>query len=136
MPKLTCSQITTSLAYFAPVRIAMHKLVILLPNTVDPQKLEQHWHDFLRLAEQMPGLQRESSGIVQVTITGQVYERMHELYFADYTALQVALYSQVGQAAGKMLHHISDGRVSLFIAEHQEDDPAKFRASIIPQQSS
>lgn len=99
----------------------MHKLVILLPNTIDSQKWEQHWHDFLRLAEQMPGLQRESSSIVQVIISGQAYERMHELYFEDYTALELALYSAMGQAAGKMLHHLSDGRATLFIAEHQED---------------
>ncbi|GAB4397825.1 MAG: hypothetical protein OHK0052_20480 [Anaerolineales bacterium] len=111
----------------------MHKLVILLPTTIDSQKFERHWHDFLRLAEKMPGLQRETSSLVQVVISGQAYERMHELYFADYTALELALYSQMGQAAGKMLHYLSDGRVTLFTAEHQEDTLPNIQAHASPE---
>ena len=47
---------------------------------------------------------------------------MHELYFDDRPAVEKALKSVVGQKAGQTLHWITGGHVSLFLADHHEDD--------------
>jgi hypothetical protein len=100
----------------------MHKLVILIQELEDPSPLEDGWPQFLHWAEQMPGLQREVTSRVSQTLFGDVtYRLVHELIFTDAQSAYNALSSPEGQAAGRTLQSITNGRVTLFFADHMED---------------
>jgi hypothetical protein len=47
---------------------------------------------------------------------------MHELYFENLQAAQQAMASEQGRAAGKLLQVMTGGRMTLFFADHKEDD--------------
>jgi uncharacterized protein (TIGR02118 family) len=106
----------------------MVKLVILIEKAGDPRKLDEHWPEFLRLAEQMPGLQRETTSRTLGSIYGMYDVALtHELYFESQEALQSAMTSPTGEAAGRMLQWLTDGRMTLFYASHHEDELANIR---------
>lgn len=100
-----------------------YKFVIMIEPLEDWDAFEARWPEFLRLVEAMPGLRREATSRVEQVLFGKpVYERMHELFFDDRAATEAALASSSGQAAGRLLQHITGGRMLLLFAEHHEDD--------------
>jgi hypothetical protein len=101
----------------------MQKLVILLEGLESQPEFDEAWPQFLHLAEQMPGLLRESTSRVSRVLYGSLNCTMiHELYFENLEALQQALASQPGQQAGQLLQRISKGRLSLLVGDHNQDD--------------
>lgn len=107
----------------------MHKLIILFDQPVDWHSFEKGWHKFLTLAEQMPGLQKEAVSEIERLVFGpeeKHYHKIQELYFDSHEALDTALKSRQGQAAGQWLHQFTKGRVVLFTAEHKEAKPEEF----------
>ena len=106
----------------------MHKLVILFESIDDWTALEEHWPQFLHLAEEMPGLRREATSRVTRFLYGQpVYGRMHELFFDSLEEAEEAMASTQGRETGKLLQEMSGGRMNLFLAEHKEDDLENIR---------
>jgi uncharacterized protein (TIGR02118 family) len=106
----------------------MHKLVILIGPLEDWSGFDQDWPGFLHQAEMMPGLMRESTGHVERMLYGESqYARMHELYFASLEDLHTAMSSPQGREAGSLLQRITQGKMTLFIADHKEDDLENIR---------
>ena len=100
----------------------MHKLIILIKLTSTPD-FQNSWPRFLHAAENMPGLQRESTSRISQVLYGDVqYILVHELYFDTLPALQAGLASPAGKEAGRILQEMTGGRVNLFIADHSQDD--------------
>ena len=92
----------------------MHKLIILIHEDCETGRLVEHWPRFLRLAEQMPGLLRETTSWVDGVIYGKYgVQKIHELYFASRQALEEAMRSPVGEQAGQTLAWITEGRSSV-----------------------
>ncbi|MFO7624419.1 MAG: EthD family reductase [Anaerolineales bacterium] len=103
----------------------MHKLVILIETPDDPLAFEGDWPKFLRLAEKMPGLIKETSSHVEDVLYGNYpISFIHELLFADAQATYQAMASPQGREAGKQLQDMTNGRIVLFTADHREDDLA------------
>jgi hypothetical protein len=103
----------------------MHKLVILVETPDDQLAFEGDWPKFLRLAEKMPGLIKETSCHVDNILYGNLnVSFIHELIFANSHTTYQAMSSAQGREAGKQLQHITNGRVILFTADHREDDLA------------
>lgn len=101
----------------------MHKLIIIITELPDPLSFEQGWPDFLTLAERMPGLRRETTSWPGKVLYGSLLVHMiHELYFDSQAALQAAMESPPGRAAGQLLQHLTDGRMILLFAHHLEDE--------------
>lgn len=101
----------------------MHKLVILFDTPEDWQTFDETWPQFLHLVEDMPGLKREAFCRVESFLFGSCrVAQMHELFFDSFEEAQQAMASPQGQAAGQLLQAITAGRMSLFIADHKEDD--------------
>jgi uncharacterized protein (TIGR02118 family) len=100
----------------------MHKLVILIEPLEDWAAFEEAWPKFLHLVEAMPGLKREASSRVSLPLFGKPYARVHELFFDSLSAVQAAMASENGRAAGRLIQQITSGKLALFIADHQEDD--------------
>lgn len=106
----------------------MHKLVILIEPQEDWNKFEQDWPKFLKLAENMPGLMRETSTPIQRVLHGKFAVSMiHELYFNNMDDLRIAMDSPQGQEAGKILQIITGGQVTLLFGDHLEDELANIR---------
>jgi uncharacterized protein (TIGR02118 family) len=106
----------------------MHKLVILVEQLDDWSAFEEAWPGFLSHAERMPGLLRESTSRVDYILAGsRKFALMHELYFDSQKAAQQAMGSEHGKEAGRALQTMTRGRVSLFLADHKEDDLENIR---------
>jgi uncharacterized protein (TIGR02118 family) len=100
----------------------VQKLVILIHNTVPEETFQQRWHEFLKLAEQMAGLERETTSHVEAVLFGSFpYQIIHELYFESKETMKAALASPAGRSAGALLQQITGGQVALFYAGHAED---------------
>jgi uncharacterized protein (TIGR02118 family) len=113
----------------------MHKLVILIDPPEDWMRFEIAWPDFLRLAESMPGLQREATSRVERMLYGScIYGQVHELYFDSQAEAEAALASPQGQAAGRVLQQITGGNMTLFLADHKEDDMENIRKYTHPNE--
>jgi hypothetical protein len=105
----------------------MHKLMILIESTADPS-FDRNWPQFLHHAERIPGLRREATGRVSQVLFGEMAcDMIHELYFDSYTAMQQGLVSPEGQEAGRLLQHMTRGRMSLLLVDHNEDDIENIR---------
>jgi uncharacterized protein (TIGR02118 family) len=116
------TDIFVSIVYESAIIGIMHKLVILIQSLEDENAFDERWPEFLRQAEAMPGLLREASCRVDAMLFGQpAYTRMHELYFDNLEAAGRGLASPQGQAAGRLLQALTGGRMTLFFAEHKED---------------
>ena len=99
----------------------MHKLIILFGRPGDSIAFLTGWQAFLQMAEQMPGLRRETVSLIEDVIYGEAKPfKIHEFYFDDRAALDAALASDAGQQAGEWLHHFTDGNFTLLTAPHQE----------------
>ncbi len=115
----------------------MHKLVILIHPSANWQEKEDEWPEFLHLAESMPGLRREATSRVERFLYGEpAVVHMHELFFETLEQAENAMASIQGRQAGALLQRMSGGRMTLFIADHKEDDIAnllKYRKTDAPQ---
>jgi uncharacterized protein (TIGR02118 family) len=105
----------------------MHKLVILIEVSQEWITSEDHWPEFLHLIEEMPGLRREAISRVEQGIFGISYVQMHELFFDTLKEAQGAMASPKGRQAGRLLQQMTGGRMTLFFAEHKEDDIENIR---------
>lgn len=106
----------------------MHKLVILIEQPDDWSDFDQAWPEFLSHAERMPGLLREATSRVEtILFGGRQFAMMHELFFDSPQAAQQAMASPEGKEAGRALQNMTRGRVSLFLADHKEDDLENIR---------
>ena len=106
----------------------MHKLVILIEPLDDVSAFESSWPDFLHHSERMPGLRREATSRVDVVIFGQIpVVIMHELFFDNLASAQQAMSSLHGRQAGKVLQQITQGKMTLFFADHKEDELENIR---------
>ena len=85
--------------------------------------METRWsQDFVGLAEKMPGLRRVSVSRILGGPGGEVdLHLVHEFYFDNLTAVQEAMASPEGQAAGKALMEFASESVTLLFAEHLEE---------------
>lgn len=100
----------------------MQKLIILINVPVDDPRFEDGWPEFLKNAESMPGLLRESTSRVSHIIYGDTNCTMvHELFFASMANLQAAMQSDSGRKAGEILQRITGSRFTLMFADHHED---------------
>lgn len=106
----------------------MYKLMIIVPpNIIDPN-FDAGWPGFLHQAESMPGLLREATVRVAGSLFGtQEIDMVHELYFETLTDLQNAMSSPAGLAAGQIIQQLTNGKITLLIAEHREDDIENLR---------
>jgi uncharacterized protein (TIGR02118 family) len=101
----------------------MYKLVILVEALEIWDSFEERWPEFLHLVETLPGLRREATSRVDVFLYGaSPYLNMHELFFDSRAEAEAALSSPNGQAAGALLQQMSSGKMTLFFADHREDD--------------
>jgi uncharacterized protein (TIGR02118 family) len=102
----------------------VYKLVILFPHPPDLAAFETHWsQQFVALAEKMPGLQRVTVSHTHGGPAGPVaIYLIHELHFADQSAMTAAMDSPAGRAAGQYLVQLAPAATLLF-AEHMEDFP-------------
>ncbi|HWQ83690.1 MAG TPA: EthD family reductase [Anaerolineales bacterium] len=106
----------------------MHKLVILFEQPEDSQAFDDVWPKFLHLVEEMPGLRREAISRVESFMFGSSQiAQMHELYFDTFEEAQQAMASPQGQAAGQMLQEMTGGQMTLFIADHKEDNLSRIQ---------
>ena len=100
----------------------MHQLILLVPNDVDLIKFDDGWPDFLKSAEQMPGLIRESViRFDQVLYGTQEFQRIYLFSFADRQSLENALLSPSGEKSGDILHKISAGKIIILTGIMQSD---------------
>lgn len=100
----------------------MYQLILLIPTSVDIKSFDEEWPSFLEAIEQMPGLLRESVSRIDQLLYGQ--ENFHRIYtfsFPDQKSLEKALVSAPGEKAGKLIHDLTEGKVTLMTAEFQED---------------
>lgn len=106
----------------------MYKLIILIEPPLDSLTFEESWPEFLHQAERMPGLQREATVRVTRALFGNhLVHMIHELFFETQADLQAAMASPQGQASGQILQRITDGRMTLLMAEHRQDDIENLR---------
>lgn len=108
----------------------MHKLIILFGPPADPLAFVTGWQAFLQMAEQMPGLRRETVSLMEEIVYDGGKPRpvkIHEFYFDDRAALDAALASEAGQQAGEWLHQFTDGNFILLIATHQQASEKDFK---------
>jgi uncharacterized protein (TIGR02118 family) len=105
----------------------MHKLMVVFRSSDDSLRLETQWStEFVARAERMPGLRRVSvSRVVGGPGGATDIKLLHELYFDDLEALQVALASEQGQEAGRALIAFAGEDVSIYFAQHLEEDRAE-----------
>ncbi len=101
----------------------MVKLVILIEPLDDWDGFTTGWPEFLHHAEAMPGLRREASSQVDNHLFGSYkVSWMHELFFDSLQDAQRAMAAPAGQAAGRLLQQLTGGRMTLYFADHKEDD--------------
>ena len=101
----------------------MYKLMIIIPADIEDPMLNARWPDFLRAAESMPGLLREANARVVTSLFGaQEFHMVHELFFETLTNLQEAMQSPEGLVAGQIIQELTQGQMTLLVAEHREDD--------------
>lgn len=108
----------------------MYKMVILFEQPLDEQNFQDNWQKFMGLAEKLPRLRREIVSRVEQVVhapDGRQYTRIHELVFDSRDALETALQSKAGQAAGQFLQAFTFGRMVLLTAEHMEAGEKDFR---------
>ncbi len=108
----------------------MHKFTIFFYPPLPGQEFDQQgWQKFMRLAEKMPDLRRETVSDVDEFLFGSQghrYAKIHEFYFDSRAALDAALQSEEGQAAGAFLHKFTGKRFTMIVAEHKEALPEEF----------
>ena len=100
----------------------MIKLIILFRQPADVAAFEPRYNQNLALMEKMPGIRRRQGCLVFGSPAGQSpYYRLLELYFDDRTALDGALLSPEGRAAGSDLIQFAGRDVELIFCDVFED---------------
>jgi len=106
----------------------MYKMMIIVPPNIISPDFDAGWPEFLHQAESMPGLLREASVRVSSSLYGtQEIDMVHELFFETLEDLQAAMHSPEGLAAGQIIQQLTQGQMTLLIAEHREDDIENLR---------
>jgi hypothetical protein len=109
----------------------MHKLIIIFGQPREALEFITGWQAFLQMAEQMPGLRRETVSLIENVIFGDDNQprpfKIQEFYFDDDVALDAALASEAGQQAGQWLHQFTGGKFTLLTAPHQEATEKDFK---------
>lgn len=101
----------------------MYKLVILIEQLEDISQFDEMWPEFLHISEQMPGLRKEATCRVESNLFGTHHPiMMHEIFFNTLDDLYQAMSSPEGRKAGELLQIMTNGRMTLFTADHKEDD--------------
>lgn len=101
----------------------MKQLLILIPNSVDVKKLDLGWPEFLSAAEKMPGLIKESITTISHSLSGiSPILRCYSFTFPDRKTLEEGLTSPSGQAAGSLIHELTDGKGIILTADYLEDE--------------
>ena len=104
----------------------MHKLIVLFSHPPDIDEFEKRWsHDFVKLAERMPGLRRVAVSHLEGGPAGPApYYLVHEFFFDDRNATIAAMASREGTAAADCLMSFAAEVVTLMFAEHMEESRA------------
>ena len=98
----------------------MVKLVILIRKTALNGDFERRYRHNLDLLRRMPGVQKVQSEVVFGSPAGDsVHARMVEVLFPSRSALDAALKSPEGVAAGKDLIGYTGAEVEMFFSEEQ-----------------
>jgi uncharacterized protein (TIGR02118 family) len=98
------------------------KLSLMFMQPKDLQTFEEHYNTNLALLEKMPGIRRRQAGMVLGSPRGKSpYYRLLEFYFDNREALDAALLSPEGQAAGTDLMGYAGSRVELVFSDVFED---------------
>ncbi len=107
-----------------------YQLLILIPITVEIQSFDEGWPEFLKAAESMPGLIKESILRIDNCIYGQNFlRRIYSFSFGDQDSLKNALLSTPGEKAGDVLHRITQGNMILLSGEYQADEIENIRGN-------
>ena len=115
----------------------MFKLIIWFEEPLDTRAFDEGWQHFLSLAEKMPGLQKEIVSEIQRWVYGaspRRYVKVHELLFDSPEALDAALRSEAGVAAGQYLQEFKEGKFILLTAWHKVATREEFAPS--PEESA
>jgi hypothetical protein len=100
----------------------MHQLILLIPTSINLDQFDQGWPRFLKAAEKMPGLIKESLTQINHHLYGdQSFHRIYCFSFPDQETLEKSLVSEPGEIAGKIIHDLTDGKIILLIGEYRED---------------
>jgi uncharacterized protein (TIGR02118 family) len=98
----------------------MVKLIVAYGQPQDPAAFDQYYAStHAPLAQKIPGLQRFEAGRVLATPDGSTppYYFIAELFFEDTGALQTAMNTSEGQAAGGDVANFATGGATMMIAE-------------------
>ncbi len=115
----------------------MYQLILLIPTSVNIKSFDKGWPLFLEAIEQMPGLLKESVSLVDQLLYGQDhFHRIYTFSFPDQKTLEKSLVSSPGEKAGKIIHELTGGRVTLMTAEYQEDSLANIKSFASQKNSS
>ncbi len=102
--------------------------MILIEPPESETDFDAHWPDFITLTATISDLRRETTSRISYKMFGNhPCSLIHELYFDSAEAVREALNSPTGIQAGQTLQRITGGRVTLLLAEHLEDDPARYK---------
>lgn len=100
----------------------MVKLTILYRTPSTQAGFEDHYNQNLALLEKLPGLRRRQANVVIGSPQGtSPYSRILELYFDDFSALDQALLSAEGRAAGADLMKFAGKEAELIFSEVYEE---------------
>jgi uncharacterized protein (TIGR02118 family) len=99
----------------------MVKLMILFRKSETPD-FQDRYHQSLGLLEKMPGIRRRAASVVHGSPGGVLpFGRILEFYFDDRDAMQAALRSPEGQAAGRdLIEFAQQDAVVLFADVYEE----------------
>lgn len=101
----------------------MVKLLLLFKRPTNETTFETHYVENLALLERLPGIIRRQANMVLGSPMGtSSYYRMLELYFKSFEALDAALTSEAGVAAGSHLMQTVGDLVELVFVDVFEDD--------------
>lgn len=103
----------------------MYSLLLIIPPTTDLNRVDELWPQFLKEAEKMPGLSRESVTLIEGPIYGKRnIARIYTFHFPDQAALRSALSSPAGERAGELIHQLTEGKVQILTGKTLEDVPS------------
>lgn len=101
----------------------MVKLSILFRQPTDVNTFETRYNQNLALLEKMPGIRRRQAGMVLGGPGGKSpFYRLLEFYFDDFSALDAALLSPEGRAAGADLMEYAGRETDLVFSDVYEDE--------------
>lgn len=105
----------------------MYKLTLLFKETATQDIMERWSHEFVPLAEQLPGLKLVIVSHFDGGPAGPSEWRLqHDLIFENKEALLAAMQSEAGVSAGQALVRITRNApeaVTMLFAEHMADEP-------------